>query len=1189
MANSSASRVDGASATVPEKTDGGRAATWPSVPSEVLPPLSSRILGGAGPVEMEAPLLQNTTSSTSHSAESNGAVKVPPSKTPAGGATTSASPHQRPNTRESPPLLVTGSASTSVTGGGSSSTGCVRWCMNIALQSFVGEPWAIHLQPAADDVFTINGSFHSTNSPTDVVNLNPTTTTASTYNNQAIQSASVAPSGNTSASNRSSPVQSGVFGGGEATRFTPSMLRSGLQLAIVDYNESHASSSDNEVLSARMFGYDPQGEEAMGLQQCVAAINSPPVTYGSDDLLSRITNVEFIGERGSPEDAVAGVPMHYRLSSSLEPMLNSTLNPAITAVVDHCVNAMVLVYGATQEMKQMGLIGTPEECGLLPHGIRLMMERYLERKEQQSLKVTSPSSASSSTTTRTSAGAGASVTASPPLRPTPPLDGSCTANSAEEMSDGDHPDGIHRSSAAATGYNTFIFPSIGSRSHRFARIEATFIAFDSTSVVDLLDLSNKRVELVLRLAPPPTPSAFEEKADDVKSTTSSSSTTDSFVLNARQMPVEHTHDALSALDIGLGNLSRALELSLLQSESGSSLLFSLTTFTDSCRCATMHILCLAEDPAAQTWLASTVQARSQAIPLGEEQSWASIQNTPMPSPLHHHAATMLVPALCFGNMFTSVLICVYNSITAVGRLNRDLTFAVTGYRMRTIPRVTMASSRRGLKKLPADWEEYFTNDGRRYFMEKTTQTITWEDPQLTSQQRSSRSGGSASSGSSNGSNTHHRPSRIGLGSGDKDFLALKLQQELHHSTTAAPSSPSRRQIPQEERVDIGIVVVDTKCRPRVVLDAHNPQFAQQYAEEEATLRGKQLELEEAAAELQRLADEAASAAAAAASSTSSRATTSNAEPPSKAVANTIITETPVTQVPCGIRMDSDDDEEISTLCRSTTTSVDDFILDDYDLPAAKAQVSTQRTTADHGTAAAADAISGAVSSSVNDALASDDPGTTDGNAESQFYFNVMQEQATGGGDSCTSGASSARNSPLLKHSAAPNDPSVPAVSEGSSNASESGSTAVASLPPEMQELESLVEEFSEFYKKSYETERRVQFLEAQLAQLQKEQQLSSAASPAPASVSSARVSGGANPSTVAAPAPFPEDDEWSHLLHKVSSSIDASPSARLRAALHPLLRSRSAIAMEGGAAKTESTSSIVLRVLQEALRLAEMS
>lgn len=61
-------------------------------------------------------------------------------------------------------------------------------------------------------------------------------------------------------------------------------------------------------------------------------------------------------------------------------MLNATIEPAVKAVIERCVNAMVLVYGATHEMKHMGLIGTPEECGLLPHGIRVFMRRYLAWK-----------------------------------------------------------------------------------------------------------------------------------------------------------------------------------------------------------------------------------------------------------------------------------------------------------------------------------------------------------------------------------------------------------------------------------------------------------------------------------------------------------------------------------------------------------------------------------------------------------------------------------------------------------------------------------------------------------------------------------------------------------------------------------------------------------------------------------------
>ncbi|KPA83119.1 hypothetical protein ABB37_02825 [Leptomonas pyrrhocoris] len=1169
----------------------------------------------------------NTTQNAAASGSSRHVVKKPPSTTTAAAALAAGS-------RGSPPILMGSGGSSSPagnsSGGSSSSTGCVRWCMNVALQSFTGEPWAVTLQPAAEDDIVLNGSFPG--SPADSPVLPPapapvhpaaTTTTAAANSRQ--QPPQGGGSGNSitsgSCSNRSSPVH-----GAGGTRMSPSMLRSGLQLAAIDYSEPQVQYPGGPMLDAATFGYDPQSEDTAALHQCVLAVNSPPVTYGVDDLLGRITNVEFIAEQSSPEETAAGVPMHYRLASSLEPMLNATLNPAITAVIDHCVSAMVLVYGATQEMKQMGLIGTPEECGLLPLGIRCMMDRFLERKEQQQSKASTAGGNPKSSPEK--ACGGQSVLASPPLHPSS-SPSSPHGGGDDAASDGERTEGGHSRSATSHAYS-FVFPSIGSRHHRFARMETTFIAFDSTSVVDLLDLSNKRVELVLKLAPPPTPSAFEEKADDVNAPSSSSATTDSFVLNARAMPVENTNDALSALDVGLENLSRALELALLQSESGSSLLFSLTAFTDACRCATMHVLCLAEDPAAQTWLASTVQARSQAIPLGEEQSWASIQNTPMPPPLHHHAATMLVPALCFGNMFTSVLICVYNSITALSRLNRDLTFAVTGYRMRTIPRVTLASSRRGLKKLPPSWEEYFTNDGRRYFIDTTTQTTTWEDPRFTYQQRLSHSGssqggspgGGSSVGSSRGGVLQHRPSRIGLGSGDKDFLANRLQPELHSSSSStvggtppttntkassktqsprigATAAGSKRACPSDEPLDIGIVVVDTMCRPRVLIDSSNPRFAQQYVEQEQFLREKQHELKESMEAMRQEAAKKRAAAAAAASTTvashadptghtssfavggdgledSDPAVVSVTAAPSECVQtiadpvapmrSSDISDTPLTPVNGMIGLDDVDDEEVSSLCRSSTANMDDFIFENSDEDDDEKELEAPLWSQTGQSA-------GPTPSASTGGDGRGDLSHAGNNAEARFYTNALQEQAIGviemtASATTPSASSSVTGTPLIG-STGVNSSGIAGAPEGqfAGVTAEFGapSSTMASVPPEVQDLESLVDEFTAFYRKAYSMQQRIVELEAELKKRRAASQ-----SPKPF-LSSSTITAGETSSTY-------------DIEQEMRKAAAASPSAKVRKAVLPLLTDVGAAASAGS-----NSGGAILAAFQEALRLASQS
>ncbi|KAG5497879.1 hypothetical protein GH5_02672 [Leishmania sp. Ghana 2012 LV757] len=1161
------------------------------------------------------------TEQSSNSSTSNGSSRHTQKKSSAPTAAATAATNAAPGAagRESPPLLVnstttSGSGSASPTGGGGDgplpNAGCVRWCMNVALQSFTGEPWAVTLQPASEDDFVLSGSFRghpadSNITPPSSTLLHPADTTA----NAAVNSNCESPLQVQGPPNEKvwrcgcegdSSVQSPA-----GTHMSPSVLRSGLQLVAIDYSAPQPQYPGGPVVDATVFGYDPLSEDSAALHQCVSAVNNPPVTYGVDDLLGRITNVEFIAEGGTPEEAAAGMPLHYRLASSLEPMLNATLRPAITAVVDHCVSSIVLVYGATQEMKQMGLIGTPEECGLLPHGIRTLMERLLERREHQLSKLVSSNSSSKSNGDRAviDSESSAANTSSAPLRAA----GSAATTSGDgddAASCSDRTEGT-RSHSATSQTHSFVFPSIGSRYHRFVRMEATFIAFDSINVVDLLDLSNKHVGLVLQLAPPPTPSAFEEKTGDANSPSSSSATTDSFVLNAQAMSVENTNDALSALDVGLENLSRALELTLLVSESGSSILFSLTAFTDTCRCATMHMLCLAEDPAAQTWLASTVQARSQAIPLGEEQSWASIQNTPMPPPLHHHAATLLVPVLCFGNMFASVLICVYNSITALGRLNRDLTFAVTGYRMRTIPRVTLASSRRGPKKLPPCWEECFTNDGRRYFIDTATQATTWEDPRLTYPQRSARSGGSSgtslsgsstggSSGRSNRSGSHHhRTSRVGLGPGDKDFLANRLQQEIHSGGTAQQSARGagrlltpRSSAAGEGRLDIGIVVVDTMCRPRVLINSQSPQFALQYHEQEEALRAKQRELEEAAVELRREAESRAKAAAvlpavamAAPAAGPSVVLVSEKEsevalPNADRAAPTRAMD-PTSSLPAPVRGDAgldDVDADVSALYRCGSASINDFMFEDESDDGGEAgeasrakQISAPATDSRQGVgfiASASNAYDGDGGTRPQSCNAS--------NAEARFYTNALQEQTVDVAEMSVSGtasskAASATASPGIEGVAAPTNNSGTAAaapnerSPGTRSGAAPVGTTVSATSPEEQELELLVDEFTVFYRKTFELQQRVIELEAELKKW-KPTALSSSPRPLTAAMSV---------SDTGAP----------ELVQRMLKVVELSPSPEVRAALAPMLTRAASTASAGAAA------SVVLEAFSEALRL----
>lgn len=712
----------------------------------------------------------------------------------------------------------------------------------------------------------------------------------------------------------------------------------------------------------------------------------PPVPApGSASSSSLSSSSSSSSSSTSTETPSSGI---FRLKHPIQPLLQQVTQPALHVVFDHCHNSMILVYGATQEMKLFGVIGTPAQCGLLPFAIQGFMEQFLQQQNAApshgagvihgtraaasglaggggpawtsgSSAASAVSSSSYSTTTTstspscrssissgiplsglsegmcgivqestTAAGVGdtsgiqrmgsggsggaPSVTSAVATSETPlPSSRASTVPSSQSSSGifGASPPSSAASAllasttptpaggggAAGTAPGTSIPTTTSFPSHRFARVEATFIALGPSKVVDLLDVHNKDVELELKMGPPPTPSELEEEEgngtspttttttpaagaaagtpsstttttttttitltthsppkmtttthpcttegtetleqgpslsglsssstairgdsseEEVKkgttittggggglshllpssssrrsgpsmrssppstgimnpsllSTTNTSNTaavpssassssgssssssssvgsgvpapgssssqpsTDAFVRNASTVPCRTVNEALSVLDLGLDNFAVA-DATFLQSEGSSSLLFSLTAYTNTYRSATLHLLCLAEDLSAQSWFVSTVVARCKAMREDHEQSWASIQNIPFPHLLPHRVVRMLVPPLCFGNLFFSLLVCPYNYAMSINRLNRDLSLVQQGYRMLTIPQVTNVQSRTSFRPLPHPWEEKFKMDGQRYFHNTETGVNVKDDPRLPPRRR----------------------------------------------------------------------------------------------------------------------------------------------------------------------------------------------------------------------------------------------------------------------------------------------------------------------------------------------------------------------------------------------------------------------------------------------------------------------
>ncbi|CBH11750.1 hypothetical protein, conserved [Trypanosoma brucei gambiense DAL972] len=388
-----------------------------------------------------------------------------------------------------------------------------------------------------------------------------------------------------------------------------------------------------------------------------------------ESLVSRVADVGFVlkpfrdnGGNGSCEKnrgTVGGgdrpAEMHYQLVQSIGPLLKDVLEPPVSAVIDDCVDATVLVYGATQEMKHLGVVGTPSACGLLPKSICMIVNKCSQHRKQTLLE---------------------------------------RAATAESNSTG--------GSTNLTGSNISGEGTHRGKDHCFVDAEASFIAFDRTNVADLLDLSNIDVEISFNMARKETqPNNGGEDSTSQESRCGVTST-GACIKNARSLPVNNVNDALKALDIGLESLASAVNNGLLPSEIGTSLLFSLTFFTDDGHVATFRIFCLAEDAAVQDWIVSSVLSRSSGR-----------HNGPEPPVLRHNAVALLMPLLCQGNAFASVLLCVYNSVTALQRLSRDLTFAIAAQKLTTTPCPVSLVGRKGIPSLACGSGSRLPNTGQR--------------------------------------------------------------------------------------------------------------------------------------------------------------------------------------------------------------------------------------------------------------------------------------------------------------------------------------------------------------------------------------------------------------------------------------------------------------------------------------------
>ncbi|CCW68017.1 unnamed protein product [Phytomonas sp. Hart1] len=667
----------------------------------------------------------------------------------------------------------------------------VRWCVHIALQSFHEEPWAINLRRIARSE-SCSSPHHErewrgkkatlTNESSDgpPSSSSPSTPTLNSEEDFSDASDFCGGEGAGKLGNHDDHP-AGVFLGpkttsqlrGRSVNDPTGASHSGIQLRAVRWSEEEVMGALRTTeCDPTPISRDALNNELRTLQRCLGEVNHPPLTFANDELLRHIYNVEFILSQGVQEGhgGGKGKQLSYTLRKPINKLLYGTLGPAVDAVMDHGVNAIVLMYGGTREMRHLGLIGTPKALGLFPKGITMLMERYLSQDPQ------------------------------PQPQDLPPLSGDPSgiqqaapdkdAVASSLLSNGGAPRSLCSCEEAAPvdGDRVDYFPpnATATQSIHFVRVKATFIVYDTKTVVDLFDLNNRNAEMVLKVGHPHGGSTIEHSAEDFGCSPDAAPVTNSFVLNAHSIPVETINDAFSLLDVGLENFSHTLQKGLFESETSTTLMFSLTLFTDAEEkggSATMHMICLAEDQAVQTWLASTLEAHQKALFPSKPLHAAP---PPPPPPFCHQAATMLLPAVYFGNVFVSVMVCVYNAITALTRVNRDLGLALMGYRMHTAPTASFLSF--------SDPAASFSGLARSTLpLARPRWGWGWGMEELRSPTRRARG-----------------VIGIPLGEGDKDFLAAR-----HRCYDAAPQVA----LPA---VDISIVVVNPSERLRVVL---NPRGA----------------------------------------------------------------------------------------------------------------------------------------------------------------------------------------------------------------------------------------------------------------------------------------------------------------------------------------------------------------------------
>ncbi|CUG06623.1 Hypothetical protein, putative [Bodo saltans] len=293
--------------------------------------------------------------------------------------------------------------------------------------------------------------------------------------------------------------------------------------------------------------------------------------------------------------------------------------------------------------------------------------------------------------------------------------------------------------------------------------------------------------------------------------------------NERRMMSRTLDDALETLDLGLDALAHAVDTNVVRGESVCTLVFTVYFHTPR-HTSSLTIVNIGQDESLLKWLdeslAGSTAARaataSAPSPPNTCHDNDDVSSSYVPQPLHHHAATLLIPLICKGdflvgtifspppltshafqdekgrvtfqlaidNAARSKLLCncvtqrpplpgsAFSSLLDMWRYPT----AAASTSLESQTDVATNPSRGGELPLPLGWEAMMTDDGRVYYVDHIHRCTTWEHP------CSSPSGGAGDEGEQN---VDHNGSSSREGSGGRQYITTTTTNREDSNNSSA--------------------------------------------------------------------------------------------------------------------------------------------------------------------------------------------------------------------------------------------------------------------------------------------------------------------------------------------------------------------------------------------------------------------